>query len=249
MDYTKHYNSLINKAKNRIKEDGVYYEKHHIILRAEGGTDSQENIVDLTAREHFLAHWLLSREDTSSYARAEAFRMMCDVDPSFESKRYVPSSRIVAEAREISAKLKSKLYKSKCWVKKGKEQKFIFKEEIDGYIELGWEKGRHYRPSEETKEKIRQSRAREGTRGEEFKAKMSAIVKSRYRTNPEQWKKSKSTKEKISLKSSEKWKSEEFRKKFRETRNGRKVKCPHCGKEGNYGIMQRWHFNSCKNKK
>lgn len=25
------------------------------------------------------------------------------------------------------------------------------------------------------------------------------------------------------------------------------VTCPHCGKEGNYMIMKRWHFDKCKN--
>lgn len=27
-----------------------------------------------------------------------------------------------------------------------------------------------------------------------------------------------------------------------------KVSCPHCGKEGGVAIMQRWHFNNCKEK-
>jgi len=28
--------------------------------------------------------------------------------------------------------------------------------------------------------------------------------------------------------------------------NNRKVCCPHCGKEGQYAVMKRWHFNNCK---
>jgi len=27
-----------------------------------------------------------------------------------------------------------------------------------------------------------------------------------------------------------------------------KVKCPHCGKQGGTGVMNRWHFDNCRNK-
>lgn len=30
---------------------------------------------------------------------------------------------------------------------------------------------------------------------------------------------------------------------------GQQVECPHCGKKGGLGIMHRWHFDNCKEKK
>jgi hypothetical protein len=57
MDYTKIYNQIIERAQNR-KLDG-YIEKHHIIPKCMGGLDEKENIVELTAREHFICHRLL----------------------------------------------------------------------------------------------------------------------------------------------------------------------------------------------
>ena len=36
-----------------------YYENHHIIPRSLNGSNSSENLVLLTAREHFICHWLL----------------------------------------------------------------------------------------------------------------------------------------------------------------------------------------------
>ena len=57
MNYQLIHNQIIKKAKQRISEG--YTEKHHIIPKCLGGTDSEENIVKLTAKEHFIVHKLL----------------------------------------------------------------------------------------------------------------------------------------------------------------------------------------------
>lgn len=57
MNYSKLYELIINRAKTR--ELSGYVEHHHIIPKCLGGTDVKENIVKLTAREHFVAHQLL----------------------------------------------------------------------------------------------------------------------------------------------------------------------------------------------
>ncbi len=75
MNYQKIYKDLILKAKkeNRKKNDRVYYEKHHIIPEClfkqrtrkgisgfvEGNPEDKNNLILLTAREHFIAHVLL----------------------------------------------------------------------------------------------------------------------------------------------------------------------------------------------
>lgn len=110
MDYEKVYNSLCKRG--QIREIEGYTEKHHIVMKSHGGLDDPSNITTLTAREHFLAHWLLARIFPNDYRTQAAFKMMADVK---YSRRYVPSSRIVAEARETAAKLDSinKLGKTK----------------------------------------------------------------------------------------------------------------------------------------
>lgn len=246
MNYKKIYNQIIKKAQEREYIEG-YSEIHHIVPRSEGGSNSPENLVVLTAREHFICHWLLYRDGKESYTRAEAFRMMCDIDPSLNKERYIPSSRAVAEARKASAELKSKLYKQKCWVRKGDEQKFIYKEVLPLYLAEGWERGKKYKPTEETKEKIRQIRLNAPKPGKEFSEKMSKIVRKRYEENPKSWIKSKETREKISRQN--KLRDPSYKKKISETRKKQIVTCPHCNKVGNISIMQRWHFNKCKNKK
>jgi hypothetical protein len=57
MDYTRIYNQIVERAQTR-KLKG-YIEKHHIIPKCIKGLNIKENIVELTAREHFLCHRLL----------------------------------------------------------------------------------------------------------------------------------------------------------------------------------------------
>lgn len=57
MNYKKHYDLLIDRAKSRVLT--TYVERHHIIPRCVGGSNSKENIVELTPEEHYVAHQLL----------------------------------------------------------------------------------------------------------------------------------------------------------------------------------------------
>jgi len=54
--YFRWYLTLI--AKN---DEGHYIERHHIIPRSMKGKNNESNIVKLTYRKHFLAHWLLTK--------------------------------------------------------------------------------------------------------------------------------------------------------------------------------------------
>ena len=61
MNYIKIYNNLIKNSKSRIKQENYYYEKHHITPKCMGGNNDADNLVFLTAREHYLCHWLLAK--------------------------------------------------------------------------------------------------------------------------------------------------------------------------------------------
>jgi hypothetical protein len=123
MEYLKHYNLLIGKAQEekRIKTKESYYEKHHIVPKSEGGSDIRENTVLLTAREHFIAHWLLYRDNPNSQSRAYAFWKMC-TQHSPKQNRYTPSSRIYEEARLGFREANSKTHKGKSLTEKHKKQ-------------------------------------------------------------------------------------------------------------------------------
>lgn len=57
MNYQWHYDRLIERGlKTRTEE---YRERHHIIPKCLGGNNKKENLVYLTAEEHYVAHQLL----------------------------------------------------------------------------------------------------------------------------------------------------------------------------------------------
>jgi len=74
MNYQKIYNQIIERAKSR-QLDG-YKEKHHIIPKCMGGLNDKENLVELTAREHFLCHMLLCEIYTSNEKLKYALYLM-----------------------------------------------------------------------------------------------------------------------------------------------------------------------------
>lgn len=91
MNYRKIYNRIIEIRKQNVPVG--YSEKHHIIPRCLGGKDTKENIVKLTAREHFICHYLLAKTYAEGsyewYKTNHAFLMMkCN---SQNHKRYFNS--------------------------------------------------------------------------------------------------------------------------------------------------------------
>jgi len=107
MNYRKIYDDLmlnrLNIKPKRIieKKNGDYFEGHHIIPKSKGGTGNSNrpknnpNIVLLTAREHFLAHWLLWNIYRDRQT-ALAFHKM--ISNNNKQKRII-SSRAYEEAR------------------------------------------------------------------------------------------------------------------------------------------------------
>lgn len=59
MNYKKIYETIIENAKQNTS--GGYTESHHIMPKCVGGTDDKDNLVELSAREHFICHLLLAK--------------------------------------------------------------------------------------------------------------------------------------------------------------------------------------------
>jgi hypothetical protein len=95
------YHNIVENAKIRTTED--YVEKHHIIPKCLGGSNDKENLVELTAREHFICHWLLAKHHNSKQLW-NAFSMMCI--GAKKHHRYISSRtfEILRKARSLASK-------------------------------------------------------------------------------------------------------------------------------------------------
>lgn len=112
MNHSKIYADIINRAKYRSSITS-YCEIHHIIPRCLGGGDEAENLVKLTAKEHFICHALLChifpQEDKLLYA----FHLMKTVKTD-DQERYISGSqyKVLRErySKVVSEQMKGNTY-------------------------------------------------------------------------------------------------------------------------------------------
>ena len=74
MDYKAHYDKLIARGLRTLIHG--YREKHHIIPKCLGGTNKKDNLVWLTAEEHYVAHQLLVKIHPGNSKLVYAAKMM-----------------------------------------------------------------------------------------------------------------------------------------------------------------------------
>jgi hypothetical protein len=119
--YTKLYYQIITPTLNR--ELNTYKELHHIIPRSMGGTDEKDNLTYLTAREHFICHWLLVKM-TEGQARSkmiyalQGMRAQNNSQQRYETKI---TSRVYEHYRIEHARIHSETMKGKPAWNKGRK--------------------------------------------------------------------------------------------------------------------------------
>jgi hypothetical protein len=95
------HDAIIDRARNRVLTG--YVEKHHVIPRCLGGSDDKTNLVELTAREHFIVHKLLCKIYPNEDKLFFAYRMMAVMKNSKDNDRdYYVSSREFEEIRILA---------------------------------------------------------------------------------------------------------------------------------------------------
>jgi hypothetical protein len=111
MNYLKIYDKIIINCQNRYLDESIYCEKHHVLPKCLGGDDTTDNIVKVTAKEHFVLHHLLAvgyqrlaEADANYTIRAmklsAAFNRMCTHN---SGKRKI-NARLFKRARELFSK-------------------------------------------------------------------------------------------------------------------------------------------------
>ncbi|ARK07836.1 putative homing endonuclease [Aeromonas phage phiA8-29] len=189
MDYQKVYTSLISKriAEPLKKSKELYTELHHIVPRCLGGSDNPENLVRLTAREHFIAHRLLAkmypsvidlrfaalkmaRKRGSSFMNSRLFELYKTEHAEFMSK-FMSTAWKDEEIRERASashkkNWKNEEYREKMAVVMESEE---YREKMSAAIKKSW-------GDEEFREK-RSAAIKKSQESEEFREKRSAAIK------------------------------------------------------------------------
>lgn len=189
--YTTWYYNIIAKAKIRVKTN-EYLEVHHIIPKSLGGRNEFDNLVELTAKEHFICHRLLVKMTTGTAKKSMAFAIwqMSSLNNKVSKNRYKPSSRIYAILKKqlsdsckgvrLSEEHKAKMRKPKSEEHKAKLRKPKSEEHKKAIAAARLGKTFGYTHSIETREKIRKSNTGKSgtfkgrTHSEETKQRMAA---------------------------------------------------------------------------
>ena len=142
MNYQRIYDQIIERARTRQLEG--YVEKHHIVPRCLGGTNNTENIVQLTAREHFICHQLLCEIYPDNDKLKYALYLMNIGKQKHKNADYRISSRTYERLKlEHSLFLIGKKHKNKTKQKKSKSMKLVWANKTDKekkqYGEKVWE--------------------------------------------------------------------------------------------------------------
>jgi hypothetical protein len=247
MNYSKHYERLIERARTRMLDS--YTETHHIVPRCVGGTNDLENLVELTPEEHFLAHQLLVKIYPGNRGLLYAVVAMSGHNIRIGNKQYGwirrKYSKMMSETMlgnksrtgmTNSEHMKKRTSETHKGVPKTAEHRRKISEGQQGKI-----------LSEDHKRKL--SVANKGKiQTEESKRKNSESNKGRIISQEHRDKISKSCKGRIP------WNvgvptSDAAKEKISKIHKGKSKPtktCPHCGKNGSFNNMNRWHFDNCK---
>lgn len=247
MNYAKIYEQLISNAK--INPFSGYTEKHHIVPKCMGGGDTFDNIVSLSARQHFIAHWLLYKIHGTKEL-AFAWRVMC-INPK-NNQRSKVNSHSFKLAKEAWAIEMSRLNTGVKFSDKRIEnlrQAHLGQKAWNKGIATGETASRkarieHYMANPQRCVTCGQpipyrfkSRARKYCCKKcQFADPNRIVGKVNRKPNSGSFKKGHTLKGETVKKISD---------KLTGMKRPRGV-CPHCGTEGALSLLKRWHFDNCK---
>jgi|APFre7841882654_1041346.scaffolds.fasta_scaffold04723_2 NUMOD3 motif len=245
--YEKWY-ELITKRGQHRKLDS-YTEKHHILPESLGGLDTPENLTTLTAREHFICHWLLTKiykEGEAHWKMLNAIRMMRAENKNQQRYSTKITSRVYSNLKEEYSRLQSERV---C----GQNNPMYGKVVSESVRKGRSERAKKDNPSKREGIGLKISRAKTGVKREQFsdewRVKMSAAKlgenNSMYGKTHKQSTLNLMRQKAIGRKQSQ----ETISKKADAIRGLKREKklCPHCNTSVAVNGYARWHGDNCKN--
>lgn len=233
MNYKKLYDKLMEFRLNNPPQN-VYTETHHITPVCMGGSDGQDNLVRLTAREHYLAHaFLFKHYKTSKLAHAWFSMLRCDKN----QKRYYTARQYEMARNAHSNALKDSM--------KGEGNHFYGKTHSKETREILSEKNKEWHKHNTKSEAVIDNWVDKVARKPASeKQKQAASTAGKNKITLKNINTGECVKVDRSLKSdydSNIWKNPAAIHQKRE-------KCIHCEVESTAGNIKRWHNDNCKTK-
>lgn len=108
METYKEFINNILKSRGRFSCGNEYHERHHILPRCIGGSNNNDNLIDLYAHEHFIAHKLLVIENPNNDKLVYAWWMMSHVKDK-NQERYELTPEEYEEAKKAFSEVHGKI--------------------------------------------------------------------------------------------------------------------------------------------
>lgn len=118
------YDEFINNilaTRGRFACGDKYHERHHIIPKCLGGTDNEDNLIDLYAREHFIAHKLLMEENPNNDSLVYAWSCMAFFKGGYVLRQELTPEEY-EEARIALGKVVSRSNSNRTWSEESKQK-------------------------------------------------------------------------------------------------------------------------------
>lgn len=244
--YEKWYQLITSRGQTRKLD--AYTEKHHILPESLGGLDTPENLTILTAREHFICHWLLTKiykDDEAHWKMLNAIRIMRAENKNQQRYKTKITSRVYSNLKEEYSRLQSVRIQGKNNPMFGKKQPEYIKQLIGDK-----NRGRIQPIDEKQRQKEAQTGKKRKPFSSEWKAKMS-LAKQGENNNMFGKSHSQETIEKIREKAKLRTYSDETNEKRRLANLGLKREkklCSHCNQLVAVNGYARWHGDNCKHR-
>ena len=106
LTYDEFINNIL-ETRGRFGCGDEYHERHHIVPKCMDGGDEDENLIDLYAREHFIAHRLLALEHPDNESLVYAWNIMsfCK-NANGGQERYILTPEEYEEVRKAISNIK-----------------------------------------------------------------------------------------------------------------------------------------------
>lgn len=108
--YEKWYKQIVDSG---IPQRQTGYERHHIVPKSLGGSDDTPNLTYISARQHFVCHWLLTKiypTGEEHWKMLNALRMLRAENTNQQRYETKITSRVYAKLKEEYAILQSERY-------------------------------------------------------------------------------------------------------------------------------------------